>query len=154
MQEENLYLALQLHNYFDGGASLYRNLKVDLNSKSEIRAQLDSICLSKNFIPLQETWKEISMDAFKNLLQKALHFNIGFLNDENMSFEESTFFYQQLTNHFEIDECLFFTNWHNDPWNSKNTSIAANTVSDATLDLVLSVIHHQKLLFFYVLFED
>jgi hypothetical protein len=149
----DLYKELQLDNYYWGGA-LKIITKVDINSKADIINALDQVCKNEKLSPLGEDWNEINYDEFKLLLNSALQFNLGFSGHRVMSIEEAHTYFETLTNDFDINASKYFTNCFNHFWDDEDKGYTGNSISENTLDLAVSMVNYNKLLFVYFLFED
>jgi len=154
MNNIDLYNKLGLNRFFQGFSIIYNDLEIQLESRPEIIQQIDNICLTHNFIPLKEEWKELNLRETEDFFQSSLRFNIGFKNHENMSKEKAQSSYLELTNSLNLKKCRFFTNWYNNPWTNNNQSTGINTISEATLDLAIIIVDADKLLFHFISFED
>jgi len=149
----NLYKKLQLDRYF-WGVALSVTTKIDLTSEENIINTLDQVCKNENLTPLGSDWNAINYDEFKLLLNSAIQFNLGFSGHRVMSIEEAQAYFETLTNDFDINTSKFFTNCFNHFWDGENKGYTSNSISENTLDLVVSIINSDKLLFVYFLFED
>lgn len=149
----DFYKNLLLDRYFWGGA-LGITTKIDLNSKKDVINTLDQVCKNEKLTPLGSDWNEINYVEFKLLLNSALQFNLGFSGHRVMSIEEAQGYFETLTNDFDIKTSKYFTNCFNHFWDGEDKGYTGNSISEKTLDLAVSIVNCNKLLFVYFLFED
>lgn len=154
MEEVDLYKDLQLDRFFQGLAKIYSGLNINIKSNPDVLRSIDNICLSHGFIALNEEWKELTTKEAEDFFISSLRFNIGFTNHENMPEEKAKNLYHDLTKSFNLEGCKVFTNWYNNPWTNNEDPTGINTISDATLDLALVIVDENKLLFYFISFED
>ncbi len=150
----NLYKELKLDNYYWGGALKISEVSIDLSSKYSIVNFLDQVCITEKLNGLGESWNEINYNNFKLLLNSALQFDLGFSEHRVMSVEKAEDYFGILTNDFNINTSRYFTNCFDHFWNNENKVFTANSISKNTLDLAVSIVSNDKLLFVYFLFED
>jgi hypothetical protein len=149
----DFYKNLLLDRFFWGGA-LSITTKIDLSSEEDVINTLDQVCKNENLTPLGSDWNEINYDEFKLLLNSAFQFNLGFSGHRVMSIEEAQSYFETLTNDFDISTSKYFTNCFNHSWDGENKGHTGNSISENTLDLAVSIVNCNKLLFVYFLFED
>ena len=154
MKYIDLQNKLKFSPFFPGIIKVYFDLKINLKSNSDIVGFIDEICLSHGFLPLNEEWKELSSNEAEDFFISSLRFDIGFQYHERMPEERAKKFYQELLDGFNLEDCKTFTNWYNNPWINNYESLGINTISDATIDLALVTVAVDKLLFYFISFED
>lgn len=150
----DLYKELQLHNYHSGGAFIIENTSIDLEESAAVFRVLDKACTSEKLIPLGEDWNEINYAEFNLLLNSALQFDLGFTRQRVMTIEQAQQYYEILTKGFDFSASRYFTNCFDHFWNNESNSFTSNSISQKTLDLAVSIVSKDKILFVYFLFED
>lgn len=152
--KSNIYKELELHNYYWGGALHIGNINVDLNSKHDIVNILDHTCKYEELRPLNSEWNEINYEQFQHLLISAFQYNLGYPSHQVMSIDKTQHYFKLFTENFNKNKCRCFTNCFGLPWDNENKVHSFNSISEHTIDLALSIIDSNKLLFVYFLFED
>jgi hypothetical protein len=148
----DLYKELKLNDYYWGGAFRINFEKIDLTSTPIVINILDKVCTDEGLIALNELWNEIDYNLFKTILLSAFQFNLGFTAHETMPYEKAQLYYKSVMENFNIETCRCFTNWTNNPWDVGGGGF--NAISEHTLNLALSIINNNEMLFIYFLFED
>jgi len=149
----DIYKELKLNDYYWGGALRINFEKIDLNSTPGVINTLDKVCTDEGLIPLSEGWREIDYNEFKTTLLAAFQFDLGFTAHRTMPYEKAQWYYQSAIENLNIETCRCFTNCTDNPWDNKY-GYGGNSISEHTLDLALSIINNNEMLFVYVLFED
>jgi hypothetical protein len=149
----NIYKELKLDDYYWGGALRINFKKIDLSSTTIVIDTLDMVCADEGLIPLNEGWSEIDYNQFKIILLAAFQFSLGFTGHRIMPYEKAQQYFESAIENLNIETCRCFTNCSNNPWDNKY-GYGSNPISEHTLDLALSIINNNEMLFIYILFED
>lgn len=122
-------------------------------NNSDIIMEIDSICVCENKNPLGNKWNQLSFSECSELLLNAFNFDLAYTACAIMTEEKATYYRNLLVSKFKESETRCFTNWHQNPWKSKNGA-SWNSISDNTFDMAIVFVDDSKIAFTYFISED
>ena len=153
MQRLDIYGQLKMKEFYWGDVFALITSDQDISTEEARLTLLDKLCNSENLNALGTSWNQLTLDQAKELLTKALTYDLAYSSDRIAPDDKVQFFKAEILKYIGDQSTYCFTNWFGSPWDGERGG-GWNPLTTNTLDMGIIFLTQTKLTFAYFISED